>query len=70
MFTNLVNRLLKTRDNLRDVCDELGQDMPEEGSLPILQCVNCYQWRDKGHFVEEDGMPVCSFCADMQLLRF
>ena len=70
MFVKLVNRLLKTRDNLKDVCEEIGQDVPDEGSLPILQCVNCGIWRYKAHFVLEDDMPVCDFCSDMSLLRF
>jgi hypothetical protein len=70
MFVELVNRLLKTRDNLLDVCEEIGQPLPDEGSLPIMQCVNCYIWRSKDNFVMEDEMPVCHFCADMSLLRF
>lgn len=70
MFTKLVNRLLKTRDNLLYVCEEIGQDMPEEGSLPILQCAHCSIWRAKAHFVLEDEMPVCDFCSDMELMRF
>lgn len=70
MFSNLVNRLKNTRDNLLDVCDELGVQMPNEEQLPLYSCVNCYIWLPKRQFVMEDEMPVCHFCADMQTLRF
>jgi CRISPR/Cas system-associated protein endoribonuclease Cas2 len=70
MSDRLFTRLLKTRDSLADVCDELGIEMPDEGSLPCLQCSDCRQWRARGYFVLEAGAPVCSFCHDMYLLRF
>lgn len=71
MFVNLLEERLKnTRDYLTDVCEELGQNVPDEGSLSILQCTNCAIWLPKKQFVLEDEIPVCSFCADMSLLRF
>ena len=70
MFAKLENRLRNTRDNLTDVCEELGLPTPDEGSLAVLQCVNCRIWLGKRMFVIEDEIPVCSFCADMSLLRF
>ena len=66
----LFTRLLKTRDSLRDVCEELDIDVPGEDLLTVLQCANCYIWRNKANFVLEDNLPVCSFCADMALMRF
>lgn len=66
----LANRLKNTRDNLVDVCDELGQEVPDEGSLPCLQCVNCALWLSRTQMRVEDGAPVCSFCSDMDTLRF
>lgn len=70
MFSNLVNRLKNTRDNLLDVCDELNVKMPNEDQMPIYQCTACDIWLPKRQFVMEDEMPICSFCADMRLLRF
>ena len=66
----LFSRLLKTRDSLYDVCEELGIDVPEEDSLKCLQCSQCSIWRAKGNFMFDEGMPVCDFCQDLQLLRF
>lgn len=70
MTVMLAKRLLNTRDNLLDVCDELNVNMPTEEQLPLYQCINCYIWLPKRQFVLEDEMPVCHFCADMQTLRF
>jgi hypothetical protein len=71
MFVNLLEERLKnTRDYLTDVCDELGQTVPDEGSLSILQCTNCAIWLPKTQFVLTDEIPECTFCADMELLRF
>lgn len=71
MFVNLLEERLKnTRDYLTDVCEELGQAVPDEGSLSILQCTNCAIWLPKVQFVIEDTIPVCTFCSDMELLRF
>ena len=66
----LANRLKNTRDTLVDVCDELGQEVPDEGSLPVLQCVNCAIWLPRTQMRVEDSTPVCSFCSDMDTLRF
>ena len=66
----LFTRLLKTRDSLRDVCEELNIEVPDEEQLGVLQCANCYIWRNKANFVLEYNLPVCSFCADMALMRF
>ena len=70
MFVKLIDRLKNTRDNLLDVCEELGHKFPNEDQLPLYQCVNCYIWLPKRQFVLEDEMPVCNFCADMETLRF
>jgi hypothetical protein len=66
----LANRLKNTRDNLYNVCDELGQEVPEEGSLPVAQCVNCSIWLPKTQMRLEDNLPICSFCSDIDALRF
>lgn len=70
MSVELSNRLIKTRDNLLDVCEELNVPFPDESSISVSQCVNCYIWLPKSQFVLEDDMPVCHFCADMDTLRF
>ena len=70
MTAKLDNRLKNTRDNLADVCQELSIPVPDESTLQILQCTNCAIWRPKRQFVIEDEIPVCSFCADLSLLRF
>lgn len=66
----LEKHLLGTKDNLKDVCDEIGQVSPDEDSLSCLQCVNCNTWRSRKQIRIEDDMPVCSFCSDMYALRF
>ena len=69
-LNNLESRLLKTRDNLTDVCEELGLEQPDEDSLSVLCCVNCSLWQLRKFVRIEDDIPVCNFCADMAILKF
>lgn len=70
MTDGLFKRLIGTRDNLKDVCNEIGQPLSTEASLTCTQCTNCYIWVSKRLAVYEDEIPVCHFCADMDTLRF
>lgn len=64
-------RLNNTRDSLEDVCAELGYDEAwTEDRLQVLQCCNCNIWRLSKMMRKEDELPVCTFCADLSLLRF
>lgn len=58
----LDKRLLGTRDNLLQVCDELGVT---RGVQPrnVWQCINCSIWA-KTVEIDEDGSTFCMFCAD------
>lgn len=66
----LEQRLFKTRDWLTDVCSELDVEMPNEDTIQVLQCVNCALWQLRRHIKLEGGIPVCTFCSDLTLLRF
>lgn len=68
--SGLYKRLLRTKDNLRDVCEELGIELPEERDLECWQCSNCLFWRDISHFNTEEEIPICDFCENMHTLRF
>ena len=66
----LDDTLNKTRDSLVDVCDSLGIDpkLVDPELLDVEACSNCGVW-GKNH-VEQDGLPVCQFCNDLDTLRF
>lgn len=69
----LYKRLVGTRDRLKDVYEELGIQpylQADEEYLAALQCTQCSIWASRKQFVIEAGLPVCSFCQDMDLLRF
>lgn len=70
MSDRLFTRLLYTRDNLKDVCEELSIELPTENDLSCIQCTNCYLWVSKRIVHYEDDIPVCNFCHDMDTLRF
>jgi hypothetical protein len=66
----LSDRLLGTRDNLIDACNELGLEVPDEKDLSVRQCANCSIWKGFRYFIVADDIPVCDFCTDMNLMRF
>ena len=66
----LEKHLIGTKKNLKEVCDEISQNVPDEDSLQCLQCVNCFTWYSRKQIRIEDDMPICSFCSDMPTLRF
>lgn len=70
MLNKLFTRLLNTRDNLKDVCEELKLELPTEASLTCIQCSMCAIWVSKRLSVYEDDIPICNFCYDMDTLRF
>lgn len=57
-----------------DACNSLDIDINSIDYAKLesltMSCANCYIWLPKRQFVMEDEMPICSFCADMSLLRF
>lgn len=63
---SLKNELLNTRQNLIEVCEDLGID-PENidtDSLGIYQCCGCGLWQTK-LFPDLDGTPICRFCLEL-----
>jgi hypothetical protein len=70
MIVQLAERLLRTRDNLAEVCEELGIVMPEEGSIPAMQCAACSIWVGLHNVRMDEGIPICGFCEDMSIMRF
>lgn len=69
-YDSLFTRLMGTRDRLKDVCEELNIPLADENVLKCLQCTQCSIWASRKQFIIEAGLPVCSFCQDMDLLRF
>jgi hypothetical protein len=61
MFVELEKSLLGTRRNIREVCDELGIDIPED--LTLNACTHCNVW-SKRLLPDLDGYLVCKFCLD------
>lgn len=58
--------LLKTRKNLREVCAELGIDIPEREELTVDQCTHCNVWHWSYKLKEDlDANPICSYCEDL-----
>lgn len=70
ILDSISKKLYGTRNNLLDVCEELGVEMPEEHELSVMQCAACSIWTKTENIVVEEEIPVCTFCADMTLLRF
>lgn len=66
MLSKLEDALNGTRRSIREVCDELDMEIP--AYLDIESCSNCGIW-GKNH-QEQDGLPICSFCYDLETLRF
>lgn len=58
--------LLKTRKSLRDICLELGLDMPDIEDLCIEQCAHCSVWHYQFKLREDlDGNTICKYCEDL-----
>lgn len=68
MLKELDKRLHGTRDNLADVCDELGIEMPDPKKLTNCQCIECGIWGNKHS--EMFDSETCNFCHNMDTLRF
>jgi hypothetical protein len=66
----LSSKLLGTRGNLIDACNDLGLAIPDEKELSVRQCANCSIWKGFRYFIVTDDIPICDFCTDMALLRF
>ena len=66
----LDDTLDKTRDSLVFVCNSLGIDPSKVNPelLDVESCCNCGIW-GKSH-TEQDGLPICHFCNDIDSLRF
>ena len=59
MQDRLEQFLKGTRRNIREVCEELGIEIPEK--LPLEQCSHCNVWT--GRLKEDlDGNLICGFC--------
>lgn len=57
--------LVKTRKSLKDVCDELGIDMPDIDELVVSQCTQCSVWHYNYKLIEDlDGNMICKYCEE------
>lgn len=73
LHDRLSKRLLKTRDRLLDVCDELDININDvdESALLVCQCTGCSIWAGIYNTKQDsDGMVLCDFCYDIDTLRF
>ena len=70
MYVRLSAALVRTRDSLVAACKSLGIDPStvDPKLLEVQSCTNCGVW-GRSH-KEQDGLPICSFCEDMDTLRF
>lgn len=68
MIVELNTCLHGTRDNLADVCEDLGVPLPDPKSLKVGQCILCGIWGTKYSEMYDD--ETCHFCNDMDTLRF
>jgi hypothetical protein len=59
MSGKLEDVLKGTRRNIREVCEELGIEIPE--TLGIEQCTHCNVWSGRLK-ADLDGNPICGFC--------
>ena len=66
MYGKLEEVLKGTRRNIREVCEELGIDVP--AYINLDSCSNCGVWGK--NFTIVDDLPVCPFCDDLDTLRF
>ena len=63
----LSRHLLGSRLNLRRLCEDSGIDYIEPDNLSIIQCINCAIWVEKRKSPDNE---LCSFCYDLDTLRF
>ena len=64
---NIERALLKTRKSLRQVCEELDIDVPNDlDLLTIDTCSSCGTWHRQYKLIEDlDGNYICSYCAEL-----
>lgn len=70
MYVRLSAVLNHSRDSLVEVCESLGIDPStiDPELLDVDSCCNCGIWGT--NHVEQDGLPICNFCNDLDTLRF